>query len=134
MTYDLFADRSEAPSVAVQSSERGAEHATRKRLTVTQSATILQVLAAFGAVEGSCLFMSRDDIVDAIPTLSVNAACGRLGPTSPIRQDGYLLARLDACMSHAGLVVTGYQISRRGLDLLQCAGVSQGSASPKEHT
>ncbi len=119
----LWADMSDAPSVPVQSSERGAEYATKKRLTVGQSATILQVLAAAGAVEGSNVWLSRDDIRDGYPELSVNAACGRLGRTAMLRQDGYVLAAEDIACSHAGLAVVGYQISRAGLALLSSASL-----------
>ncbi len=114
----LFDDRSEAPSIPMQSSERGAELATKRRLTVSQSAAILTVLAASGAVQGSGVFLTRDDLLEAIPALSVNAACGRLGRTAPLRQDGYLLAAIDAGTSRAGLLVLGYQITPAGLRLL----------------
>ncbi len=115
----LFDDRSEAPSVPVQSSERGAEYATKQRMTVSQSAAILTVLAASGAVEGSGIFLTRDQLLEAIPTLSVNAACGRLGRTAPLRQDGLVYAQEDAGTSRAGLAVLGYQLTAEGLQRLQ---------------
>lgn len=114
----LFDDRSDAPSIPLASSERGAEYATRKRLTMSQAASILSVLAAYHAVEGTDVFLSRDRLCREIPTLSVNAACGRLGPSGALQQDRYIVATEDNARSFAGLTVTGYQITRRGLDLI----------------
>lgn len=114
----LFDDRSDAPSIPMAASERGAERATKKRLTVSQAATILQVLAYYGVTEDSTKFFARDRLCQEIPMLSVNAACGRLGPSGALQQDGYIIATEDSARSFAGLVVTGYQITRRGLELI----------------
>lgn len=102
------------PSIPKESSERGAEQA--KRIAKNQTHAILRELIAANAIDGqTSWFLSRDDLIDAIPGLSVNAATGRLGPSGQLQTMKYITATEDIARSHAGNKVVGYQITAEGI-------------------
>lgn len=118
----LFDVQIDPPSVPVESSERGAARA--KLVASTQVARIITALERAGCVPNSEHFLSRDEII-AATKLSVNAACGRLGPSGPLlpplpdrpRRPWSVRAVEDAGVSSCGERVIGYQLTEYGVDL-----------------
>lgn len=120
--------RVDPPSVPVRSSERGADRA--RKFASTQCDAIILALGAAGCMPGSGKYLSRDQIIAAIPGLSVNAACGRLAPSGPllVPKDGVpkrgrgpwtVVAVEDAAISNDGGRVVGYQLSNAGRERCQ---------------
>lgn len=113
--------RADPPSIAKESSERGAEMA--KRFAGSQAASIMYELLRAKCVPGVETFLSRDALIERIPGLSVNAATGRLGPSGSLQVRGYVEAVADACTSHAGNKVDGYRLTRQGVDWFRASGL-----------
>jgi hypothetical protein len=105
--------RIDPPSIAKESSERGAEHA--KRLVGGQSVSIMLELERAGAVPGSDRVLSRDELLASIPGLTVNAATGRLGPSGALQTTGRIAVVADAAQSRVGNKVDGYKLTPAGL-------------------
>jgi hypothetical protein len=108
------------PSVPVGSSERGAERAKPKQ--GSQQWRILNALAAAGCFPNSGKYLSRDDLIDRAE-LTINAACGRLGPSGALvvkQKDyrpgcaAYVVSVDDAATSADGNSVLGYQLTDLG--------------------
>lgn len=112
--------RVDPPSIAKESSERGAEMA--KRFAGSQAASIMYELLRANCVPGVEAFLSRDALIERIPGLSVNAATGRLGPSGPLQVRGYVEAVADACTSHVGNKVDGYRLTKQGVDWFRATG------------
>jgi hypothetical protein len=112
--------RADPPSIAKESSERGAEMA--KKFAGSQAAAIMFELFRSRCVPGVEQYLSRDALIERIPGLSVNAATGRLGPSGPLQVRGFVEAVADACTSHAGNRVDGYRLTKQGVDWFRASG------------
>ncbi len=111
--------RIDPPSIPKESSERGAEQA--KRFAGSQSALIMAELLRAECMPGGNRFLSRDELLDRIPRLSVNAATGRLGPSGMLQVRGFVEACEDKCVSKAGNKVDGYRLTQQGIDWFRAA-------------
>lgn len=112
--------RIDPPSVAKESSERGAEEA--KKFAGTQSSAIMYELLRARCLPDGDRFLSRDALIDRIPGLTVNAATGRLGPSGSLQVRGYVEAIENQCVSNAGNKVDGYRLTKQGVDWFRAAG------------
>ncbi len=108
--WDYLADQ---PSIPMESSERGAAQA--KHIAKNQVILMLRELERRGAVVGSPVFLSRDDLIDAVPGLTVNSATGRLGPSGQMQTQKHITATEDKAGSRVGNRVVGYQITEKGI-------------------
>lgn len=125
----LFAIQVDPPSVPIASSERGADEVKKKGTHITQNALILLALWRANCIIGNGRFLSRDDIIAAFANegnvLTINAACGRLGPSGglvttkemhdrDVEIQTPVVSVEDVCVSASNLKVTGYALTRAG--------------------